>query len=136
MADLVITAANVAAGAGATIDRTHNAGATITAGQVVALDTDNTYKPADNNSGTAALRVAAGIALNAASSGQPVGVLTAGPITIGAAVSANVGYYLSANAGGVCPIADLSAGMYPSFLGFATSTTVLNVNIQAAGGSL
>jgi hypothetical protein len=73
--DIAITAANVAAGAGATIDRTHNAGVAVTAGQVLALDTDNTYKLADDNSATASLRVPAGIALNNAAAGQPVGIV-------------------------------------------------------------
>jgi hypothetical protein len=136
MADLTITAANVVAGAGATVDRNHNAGAAITAGQVVYLDSDGTYKLADDNSATAAARVASGIALNGAASGQPVAVLTSGPVTIGAAVTVGVGYYLSANPGGICPAADLGSGQYPSLLGFAISASVLNVAITGAGVSL
>jgi hypothetical protein len=134
--DIAITAANVAAGAGATIDRTHNAGVAVTAGQVLALDTDNTYKLADDNSATASLRVPAGIALNNAAAGQPVGIVTVGPITVGGTLVANTAYYLSANGGGIAPAADLGAGQYPSFLGFSLSTTVLYLNIESAAGSL
>jgi hypothetical protein len=83
-----------------------------------------------------AARVASGIALHAAASGQPLAVLTSGPITIGAAVTAGVGYYLSATAGGICPVADLGSGQYPSFLGFAISASVISININAAGVSL
>ena len=68
MVDLVITAANVVAGSGATVDRHYNAGETVTAGQAVYFDTaTHTWKKADAN-GAAALQVAGGIALNGASS--------------------------------------------------------------------
>jgi hypothetical protein len=137
MADLVITAASVAAGAGATIDRSHNAGATVTAGQVVYLDSaTNTYLLADNNSATVAARTPSGIALNGASAGQPLAVVTAGPVTIGATLAPNVAYYLSGTAGAICPVADLVTGMLPGFLGFAISATVLSVNIQTAANVL
>jgi hypothetical protein len=136
MADLTITAANVVAGAGAvTEDRV--ALAAVTAGQVVyADDVTGNVGLADNNSGTAQIRVVRGIALHAAAIGQPVKVHRSGPLTIGATMTAGVAYYLSATPGGICPVADLSTGMFPTILGIATSTTVLNVNIQAAGVAL
>ena len=133
MADLSITAASVLSGAGAR--RTSGvAGASVTAGQVVYLDTaaDN-YKLCDVNSATAAARLPAGIALHAASSGQPLAVHTGGPITIGAALTAGVAYYASGTPGGIRPAADNTTGDYPALLGMATSTTVLNVDIQAPG---
>lgn len=137
MADLTITAASVIAGASAVIDRTHNAGAAVTAGQTVYLDpADATYKLSDNNSGTAAARVVSGIALNGAASGQPLAVVTNGLVTIGAAVTAGVGYYLSATPGGICPIADLGSGSYPSLIGFAINATQINVAIAPAGVAL
>jgi hypothetical protein len=78
MADLVITAANVAAGAGSR-KNTGTAGATITAGQVVYQDAaDGKYKLADANSGTAAARAPAGIALHGALAGQPLSILSRG----------------------------------------------------------
>jgi hypothetical protein len=136
MADLVITAANVVQGTDATTI-TGRAGATITAGQQVYKDpTTGLYLLSDSNSATAAARSVDGIALNSASNGQPLTVLTAGPITIGATVSPGVGYYLSATPGGICPVADLTTGCYPVFLGFATSASVINVKIQAAGVAL
>lgn len=132
MADISITAANVVAGGNAkTVEGT--AGATITAGQVLYLDSDaGTYKLADCDSATAAARSPAGIALNGAASGQPVRVLKSGNVTIGGTLTAAVGYYLSPTAGGICPIADLSSGDYPTLLGFARSTSVLAVDIQEA----
>lgn len=136
MADLTITAANVVAGSGATkVNGT--AGATVTAGQVVYKDsTTDTFKLADCNSATAAVRSPYGIALHASLANQPLTVLTAGPVTIGATMTAGVAYYLSGTAGGIAPVADLTTGDYPVILGIATSTTVLNVDIQEAGVAL
>lgn len=136
MADLTITAASVAAGSSAR-KTTGTAGATITAGQVVYLDSaDNKYKLADCDSATAAARSPAGIALHASLANQPLTVLTSGSITIGATVTAGIAYYLSGSAGGICPVADLGTGDYPSLLGFATSASVINVDIESAGVAL
>jgi hypothetical protein len=48
-------------------------------------------------------------------------------------MTAGVAYYLSDTPGGICPVADLGTGEYPSIVGIATSTTVLNVNFQSSG---
>jgi len=136
MADISITAANVIAGSGSR-STTGTAGATVTAGQVVYLDSsDNKYKLADCDSATAAVRSPAGIALHASLNGQPLTVLTRGPITIGGTIAAGVAYYLSPNAGGICPVADLASGDYPTVLGMGASTTVLTVDIQESGVAL
>jgi hypothetical protein len=137
MADLTITAANVAAGATATKE-TGTAGASITAGQVVYKDSTDAgkFKLADCDSATAAVRSPYGIALHAASSGQPLTVLKEGPITIGATVAASVAYYLSPNAGGICPVADLASGDYATIIGLGTSTTVIDVLFHEAGAAL
>ena len=136
MSDLSITAASVIAGAGATKEL-GTAGATITAGKTVYLDTsDGKYKLADADSSTDAVRSPAGIALNGASDGQPLVVHKAGPITIGATLTAGVTYYLSPNPGGICAIADVLSGDHTIILGMATSSTVLNVNIQESGAAI
>lgn len=136
MADIAITAANVLPGLGATLAN-GTAGATVTAGQVVYQDpTTGRYAPANNNNATAANRSPAGIALNNASTGQPMDIIQSGPVTIGGTLSPGVMYYLSATAGGICPVADLGAGKYPAALGFATSASVLTVKLQEAGVSL
>lgn len=136
MADLSITAANVAPGSNASLAY-GTAGATITAGQVVYFDeSDSNYKLADCDSATAAVRSPAGIAMNGASDGQPVTICKSGNVTIGAAVTAGVAYYLSATAGGIAPVADLTTGDYPVVLGIATSATILKVQILEAGVAL
>jgi hypothetical protein len=136
MADLSVTAANVVAGSGATVER-GTAGATITAGQVVYQDpVSGKFLLADSNSATAAVRAPDGIALNGASLNQPLAVHTGGPVTIGATLVAGTTYTLSETPGGLQPTADLGSGEYPSIIGMATSTTVLNVDIQSAGVAL
>tara|TARA_R110000822_G_scaffold89133_3_gene206098 strand:- start:454 stop:867 length:414 start_codon:yes stop_codon:yes gene_type:complete len=136
MADITITAASVVRGPTAKLE-TGTAGATITQGQPVYRDaTDGLYKLSDCNSATAAVRAVRGIALNAASTGQPLTIAKSGPVTIGATLVAGVAYYLSGTAGGICPVADLTTGDYPTVLGIATSTTVLNVDIQSSGAIL
>lgn len=133
MADLTITAANVAAGSGAKVVY-GTAGAALTAGQSLYLDSaTTTYKLCDNDSGTAAARSFAGIALHAAASGQPIAVLTAGPITIGATVAVGDILCTSSTAGGIAPSADNGTGDYVTVIGVATSTTSVTVAPIAAG---
>lgn len=132
MTDISITAANVIPGAGATT-RDTIAGATITAGKVVTIDpATNKYVLCDTDHATTALRIAKGIALNGASDGQPMKVQTAGPITIGGTMTAGVAYYASNTAGGVSPAADVATER-SVLLGIATSTTVLELDIQDSG---
>lgn len=136
MPDLSITAGNVAPGNNASIAH-GTAGATITAGQAVYFDeSDSKYKLADCDSASAAARSPAGIALNAASDDQPIAVLKSGRVTIGATLTAGVAYYLSATAGGICPVGDLSTGDYPVLIGIAESASVLKVQMLEAGVAL
>lgn len=135
MSDISITAANVLKGSNAVTENGH-AGATITAGQLVYLDTsDNKYKLADAN-GAAALRTPRGVALNGASDGQPLQVQTRGDITIGATLTAGVTYYLSSDPGGICPLADVGSGEYACIVGIAKTTAVLSLGINASGATL
>lgn len=141
MTDISITAANVLPGSGAIIDTMRRAGATITAGKVVYFDvTDEKWKLADSNAAAAAARLTdgtrGGIALNGASDGQPLAVLTQGPITIGGTLTPGVAYYLSDTPGGICPVADIGSGEYAVFLGMALSASVLNLAIMPSGVSL
>jgi hypothetical protein len=133
MADLAITAANVVPGVNAKVVG-GTAGAAITAGKTVYQDpTDLRFKLADCDSAVAAERAVNGIALNGASAGQPVDVLIEGDITIGAVLTAGTVYFLSGTAGGICPVADLNAGDYPTIIGIAKSASVLSVKINGSG---
>lgn len=136
MSDLSITAANVLPGTDAAMKHGW-AGETITAGQTVYKKaSDGKYYKADNNAGTSEARTPKGVALNGASAGQPITIQESGDITIGATLTAGTAYFQSGTAGGICAAADLTTGMYPTSLGIAKSTTVLDLNITASGVSL
>lgn len=136
MSDISITAANVVAGSDAVVE--HGlAGATVTAGQWVYLDSaTGKYLLADSNSATAAARTPRGVALNGAADGQPLAIAKGGSVTIGGTLTAGVAYYMSDTPGGMCPVADVGSGEYATVLGVATSATVLKIDIQASGVAL
>lgn len=132
MANLTITVASVAPGSTA---QTANgiAGATITAGAGVYIDTanSNVIKPALATSLLAS--TLAGIALHGALTGQPITYIAAGTYTAGATVAVGTTYVVSATSGLLCPVADLASTNYVSHVGIATSTTVINVQRNNSG---
>src|SRR5215510_10527934 len=105
MAEISITPANVVAGTDADTYR-GIAGTTTTAGMAVYLsDLDNRLYPGDANLSLEAATIK-GIALHAASEGQPLKVQTSGEITIGATVVLSTIYILGAGgSGGIAPAA-------------------------------
>lgn len=136
MADLSITAANCVPVAGTLIEY-GTAGATITAGKAIYLDSStNTWKLADSNGASEEIRWAKALALTGSSSGQPIAYMRAGDVTLGATMTAGIQYYLSDTAGGICPVADLGSGEYPCTVGIATSTSVMRLNFTYSGVAL
>jgi hypothetical protein len=136
MADISVTAASVVASANAVILRQYNAGATVTAGQVVYLDSNYKWQLMDANASATGNSPdnTRGIALGGGANNQPLAVATRDShFTPGATMSNGIAYYASPNAGGIAPVADLGAGNYPTFLGIAKSTTILNLNPTSAG---
>lgn len=136
MADLTITAANVAFTSGTTANGT--AGATITAGQALYLDsTTSTLKLAQCD-GTAAEYAVVGVALHGSLSGQPLTYARTGAtINIGATTAKTTTYVLSATAGGVAPQADLVSGNRIVRIGHAQGTTgVLLLDIRDIGAAV
>lgn len=133
MADITVTAASVVPVAGfGFLDLT--AGASITAGQTVYLDTanSNVAKLADADA-SALTATVAGIALHSASSGQPLKVITSGDLNPGATLTAGKIYVQSATAGGIAPAADLTTGWRTSIVGVATTTSNLSLAIKNTG---
>ena len=135
MADLTVTAANVSLQDGTIGYGT--AGATITAGQSLYKDPadGNSLKPANADAaGTAAV---AGVALNSASSGQPVAYVSGGIYNAGATVAVGTVYVLSdAASGGIAPIADFatgSGGSTVSIIGVGVTTGRIDVSIHNSG---
>lgn len=132
MADISVTAASVIAANDATTEH-GTAGATITAGQVVALHATNGKLVLADADGTGGINRPRGIALNGASDGQPLKIVKAGDVTFNAVLTAGVSYFLSPTPGGIAPRADVLTGDTVSSLGIATSTSVLALDIQYSG---
>jgi hypothetical protein len=131
MADITITAGNVLASSDATIEH-GRAGATITAGQVVSLNTTTGKYVLADADGAAGIDRPRGLALNNAADGQPLAIVKSGDVTLGG-MTAGVTYYLSPSPGGIAPRADVLTGDIVSVLGVAKSTTVLALDIQYSG---
>lgn len=134
MSDLAITAALVVAGANAEIVHGKVAGEAVTAGQEVYLSsTTHKWMKADSNAAGAEARQPKGVALNGAALNQPLAVQTDGDITIGAALTAGLAYYLSDTPGGICPVADVGSGEYVCLVGLAKSASVLAIGYEYPG---
>ena len=132
MADLVVVAGDVVAVSGATSAR-GTAGATITAGQLVYLNsTSGKYALAQGDD--AATDAVVGIAAHGASDGQPLQVLTGGVVDLGVTLTVGEIYVLSAaSAGGIAPKGDLSSGEYVSIIGVAQTADNLLLGILNSG---
>lgn len=142
MADISVTAGSVATSTAAVVHRDNNAGATITAGKSVYLDTAGLWQLCICNS-TAVLAgsgLTFGVALHASLSGQPLAVQTGGSITIGATVVAGGVYCISSTSGGIAPLADLLAvtggTIRVTYLGFASTTGVIDMSIRKYTGTV
>lgn len=127
MADISITAANITPGTatGFSFNKTTGtAGETITAGQSVYLKaSDNKIYLADANA-SADTAAAVGVSLHGALAGQPIAYGTSGPLNFGAILLAGKWYVVSATAGGIAPVADLTTGWYSTMLFYGYSTSV------------
>jgi hypothetical protein len=138
VAALTITATQVVPGTGATITRyTAGSGQTFTAGMTVYDQGFHVAGIADAD-GSAASAVCVGIALNGASPGQPVDVLEAGLITLGAGAAPAEGtpYFLSPTAGGISPLADVLSADYLVYLGMGIGSNQLSVQIHNTGAQV
>ena len=130
MADLVVTATSVVKYTGAKTGQ-GIAGETITAGQALYLSTTNLLMKADD---TTALKAACvGIALNGGAINQPIQYVTSGGINPGAAVAVGLTYGLTDTAGGIALISERASADFMTILGIATTTSRIQVNINASG---
>lgn len=137
MADVLVTAANVAriSGSGVGIDTQIDQGylgTTVTAGQVVYKDSNGVYQLADANL-SAAAAAATGIALNGGASGQPVAVAYAGTLTPGFTATVGTIYVLSGTAGGIAPAADLVTGWRTTIIGVGLTSSTISLVFHRSG---
>lgn len=127
MADLTVTAANVATVSGTTANVT--AGATITAGMLVYKNlTTGEYEGCDADASATAELV--GVALNGASDGQPLAIQTDGVVNAGATVTVGQIYVVSTTVGGIAPYSDLGSGDYVTIFGIGKTAATILIGIS------
>jgi hypothetical protein len=133
--DLTITVGNMVPVAGSNVETQFLAGATITRGQSVYLDAaTSTWKLADVDlSASAAGLTAIGISLSDVVATQPMIVQKEGDLAFGAILTVGKVYVVSATAGGICPIADITTNGRITVLGIATTTSNLKIKTWVTG---
>lgn len=129
MADLSQTPANVKSGTNA-VTSLVTAGEAITQGQPVYLSTaDGKWYKADAND--SAKYNATGVALTPASTNEQFVVQTGGQMNLGATLTTGSVYVVSATAGAIAPVADITTGWYPCIVGISISTSVVLLVFKA-----
>jgi hypothetical protein len=138
MANLTITVANMVPASDAQYETAYLAGGTLTRGMSVYLDsTTSTWKAADCDASAAAAGSAGiGICMSDCVSGQPCVVQVGGSLAFGAILTVGTIYVVSATAGLICPVADLTTNGRVTILGVASTTSNLVMRRWATGIAL
>lgn len=133
MSDVSITAASVLKSSNGII-QSGIAAATITQGQVLYQLANQTFGLADSN-GVSPANSVAGIALNAASAGQPIDyVATDTAFTTGGTFTSGAAVYLSDTPGGItATYADIASGSTVIILGVVNTDGTLNLRPVVGG---
>lgn len=136
MAAISITAASVLASATAVVRREYKFGATVTAGQVVYLNSSSLWVLADSDAASTGngINDLMGIALNGGSSGQPAAVCTEDTdFTPGGTLTNGLAVYLFTTAGAISQADIPTTAAYPVILGVAKSTSKMVLKRAASG---
>lgn len=134
MVDLTITAANVNKGASART-REIPAGVTITPGQVVYENSADGFEAALADASAAATARCAGIALTGGYDNGTMIVQYSGTVD-GMGATEGVVYVVSATAGGIAPVADLTTGDYVTILGVGNSNGGIDMSLFVSGSQV
>jgi hypothetical protein len=127
MADLSITAANVKIGDDNTLTKLRQAGEAITQGQPYYVSTtDGKAYQTDANDGVAKAAIKGVALLPAALDGYFYGA-EKGQIVIGATVAIGTPYVVSATKGAICPLGDITSGQFIGQIGYAITTTIIDI---------
>lgn len=135
MAAISITASSVIASSAAVIVSQYQYAATVTAGQVVYLNSANQWALADSDGalGTT-LTAVRGVALNGGAVNQPAQVcISDSDFTPGGTLSNGLAVYLFTTAGAISQADIPTTGAYPVVVGVAKSTTKMNLTFVASG---
>lgn len=113
-------------------------GATVSAGQVVYLDTtDGEYKLADANGASEATSQAKGIAITPGVDGGYGFIATGGDIIlVGTTMNVAYDYYVGFTPGGLMDVGSWSSSDYITRIGNAVSATQLALNIDITGNQV
>ena len=135
MADIVITAANFIPSSVAQTF-TGTAGATITAGQPVYLNTvTSTYNLCNANATGNGINVFGGIAMDGASNGQRFLICRSDTnCALGGTVNSGQVVIVSGNAGNVCDVSSAVTGWYVTVIGVGIGGN--NINFSPVGSNL
>ena len=135
MAASAVTAAQVVPGDNAVIDASRVAGATMTAGQVVYLDANDSYKVKLFDSDGVGTTQMYGIAVCGASAGQTVPIQVGGDLDLGAVAGAagvTAGYpvFGMSTAGAISvDLTDVAVGAFMSVLGVGYAVGKIRVQV-------
>ncbi len=133
MADLSITVGNIVPSTGAVVNSLL-CGATITQGKGIYLDSVTNKVKLGNAITSLATARLIGISVSSALDGQWLSYQTGGLLAFGAILTAGHVYVLSGLAdGGISDITGLASTWYTSILGYAISTTVMQLTINPTG---
>lgn len=128
MADLTITAADVAFAGRSGTRIFGQAGEAAVQGEPCYLHTDGKYYKTDAND-TAAKADCAGVWMTKVASGEYGYIAGAGcRVRIGGTMVGSTDYYVSANVGKICVLGDLTTGQYVKKIGTSEDTAILEIN--------
>lgn len=132
MATVTQTATSVVTSGNSTVKTAEGtAGATITAGMPVYLDSTDGYSVKPALASTLAAAAVVGIALNGGADGQPIEYVTRdSALNVGGTLAVG-GVYVLALTGGIAPEADIVTGGFITILGVADTTATLNFSVGA-----
>jgi hypothetical protein len=132
MADLSITAANVGVTSSSVVELVQ-VGESVSQGQPAYKKAiDGLYYKADSNA-SLATAAALGVFITAASTNGYALIVKSGSYLAGATLTVGETYVVSATAGGIAPLSDVTTGWYVTILGVASSTSTLALDIVRSG---
>ncbi len=128
MADLSPAASSLTLLSGPSEDRV--CGEAITAGQCVYLDAADSEEAKVADANAAGKKTVKGIALDPGSEGDTIRIALSGSrIVLGDTLGVGTPYFLSSNAGGICPLADVGSGEDLVVVGAGETAAILSVHI-------
>jgi hypothetical protein len=134
MAAITVTPGSVARVDGTPVNG-YLAGATITAGMVVYVDTAGAVQIGTNatSAGSGVASPLVGIALNGGSAGQPISILPSNSVVNIGGTAALGKHYALGTAGGIIPVDDVAGTEYSTAVGIGQTAANIKLMFNASG---